>query len=82
MTLSVEECSVNNRYLEINEPTVSVFEEIQGCRGCGEDRGGGRRGACEKVCRGDGGDAWEEDEICEGNNHTFCNAHLMVSNLT
>lgn len=47
------------------------FEEIQGCRGCGEDRGGERRGAREKVRRGDGGDAWQEDEICEGNYGTF-----------
>lgn len=50
---------------------MSFFEEIQGCRGCGEDRGGERRGAREKVRRGDGGDAWQEDEICEGNYGTF-----------
>lgn len=42
------------------------MKEIQGCRGSGEDRGGERGGAGEKVRRGDGGDAREEDEVCEG----------------
>lgn len=47
-------------------------KEIQGYRGSGEDRGGGGRGARKKVCRGDGGDAREEDEICEGTIITRC----------
>lgn len=42
--------SIISSYLSTNEPTVSIFEEIQGYRGCGEDRGGGRRGASENVC--------------------------------
>lgn len=43
------------------------FKEIQGCGGCGEDGGGERRRAGKEVCRGNGGDAREENEIGEGN---------------
>lgn len=59
-------CLVFNKYFASDVSLVSLFEEIQGHRGCGEDRGGERGGAGKKVCRGDGGDAREEDEVREG----------------
>lgn len=52
------------------------FKEIQGYRGRGEDRGGERGGAGEKVRRGDGGDAREEDEVREGGSFVLPKAKL------